>query len=133
VTSEGAVLWPWQGADCAKYLFFHALQLSPNYRAANPGMFNLLFGAFGMPMGLALCLINGASLFTSNVAYMGAATLERKASCLRSFQLLLVSLFTNIAGKLPSCFVAKTHAQTVFKVTGKQMLLLDANTSCTSM
>ncbi|WIA35447.1 hypothetical protein OEZ86_003887 [Tetradesmus obliquus] len=75
-------------------------QLSPAYRAANPGIFNLLFGAFGMPMGLALCLINGASLFTSNVAYMGAAKLERKASCVRSLQLLLLSYFANIAGCL---------------------------------
>lgn len=75
-------------------------QLSPAYRAANPGIFNLLFGAFGMPMGLALCLINGASLFTSNVAYMGAAIFERKASGVRSLQLLLLSYFANIAGCL---------------------------------
>lgn len=82
------------------YLFSAILQLCPAYRAANPGIFNLLFGAFGMPTGLALCLINGASLFTSNVAYMGAATLERKASCVRSLQLLLLSYFANIAGEL---------------------------------
>jgi formate/nitrite transporter FocA (FNT family) len=76
------------------------LQLSPAYRSTKPGLFNLLFGAFGMPMGLALCLINGASLFTSNVAYMAAATLERKASCLGAALLLLLSFFTNIAGDL---------------------------------
>jgi formate/nitrite transporter FocA (FNT family) len=77
------------------------LQLSPAYRSTQPGLFNLLFGAFGMPMGLALCLINGASLFTSNVAYMTAATLEHKASCLGAVRLLLLSYFTNIAGDLP--------------------------------
>lgn len=36
------------------------LQLSAEFRKSEPGMFNLLFGAYGFPVGLSLCVINGA-------------------------------------------------------------------------
>jgi hypothetical protein len=48
-------------------------QLSAELRAAQPGLFNLMYGVFGFPLGLSMVVINGASLFTSNVAYMTAA------------------------------------------------------------
>lgn len=61
-------------------------------------MFNLLFGAYGFPVGLSLCVINGASLFTSNIAYMMAAFIERKATPLQSLWVVWLSYFSNLAG-----------------------------------
>lgn len=75
-------------------------QLSPEYRKAEPGMFNLLFGAYGFPVGLTLCVINGASLFTSNLAYMMASFIERKTTALQSIWIVLFSYFTNLCGCL---------------------------------
>ncbi|WIA42545.1 hypothetical protein OEZ86_008527 [Tetradesmus obliquus] len=75
-------------------------QLSPEYRKAEPGMFNLLFGAYGFPVGLSMCVINGASLFTSNIAYMAAACIQRKASAGQGLFVLLWSYFMNLAGAL---------------------------------
>ncbi len=39
-------------------------------------MFNLLFGIFGFPMGLTLCVVAGADLFTSNCMYVVTAVSE---------------------------------------------------------
>jgi len=76
------------------------LQINPEARHENPGMFNLLFGAYGFPVGLSLCVINGASLFTSNIAYMMAAFIERKATPLQSLWVVWLSYFSNLAGAL---------------------------------
>ncbi|WIA42546.1 hypothetical protein OEZ86_008528 [Tetradesmus obliquus] len=75
-------------------------QLSPEYRKAEPGMFNLLFGAYGFPVGLTMCVINGASLFTSNIAYMAAAVIQRKSSAGQALWIIWLSYFTNLAGCL---------------------------------
>eukprot|EP00882_Tetradesmus_deserticola_P012507 GHRQ01013258.1.p1 GENE.GHRQ01013258.1~~GHRQ01013258.1.p1 ORF type:complete len:321 (+),score=89.51 GHRQ01013258.1:640-1602(+) len=75
-------------------------QLSPDYRKAEPGMFNLLFGAYGFPVGLSMCVINGASLFTSNIAYMAAGCIQRKASVTQGLYIIVLSYFTNLAGSL---------------------------------
>ena len=45
-------------------------------RRANPGVQRLLFGAFGVPFGLALIIICGADLFTANTCFMTAAFFE---------------------------------------------------------
>ena len=74
------------------------LQLSPEYRKVNPGMFNLLFGAYGLLMGLSLCVINGASLFTSNIAYMMCSLMQKKSNILQMLYILILSWFTNLAG-----------------------------------
>lgn len=39
-------------------------------------MQRLLFGAFGVPFGLALIIICGADLFTANICFMTAAFFE---------------------------------------------------------
>ena len=40
------------------------------------GVFNLLFGIFGFPMGLTLCVVAGADPFTSNCMYVVTAVSE---------------------------------------------------------
>lgn len=43
--------------------------LSEELRLEQPGLFNFLFSIFGFPMGLTLCVVAGADLFTSNCMY----------------------------------------------------------------
>jgi hypothetical protein len=45
-----------------------------------------------------MCVINGASLFTSNIAYMAAAYIQRKSSAGQGLFVLLLSYFMNLAG-----------------------------------
>eukprot|EP00878_Enallax_costatus_P003944 GHUV01004165.1.p1 GENE.GHUV01004165.1~~GHUV01004165.1.p1 ORF type:complete len:364 (+),score=79.37 GHUV01004165.1:278-1369(+) len=75
-------------------------QIPLDQRKANPGVFNLLFGAYGFPVGLSLCVINGASLFTSNIAYMMAAFIEKKATVWQAMWVVWLSYFTNLCGCL---------------------------------
>ena len=73
--------------------------MNPEMRHDNPGWFNLLFGAYGFPVGLSMCVINGASLFTSNIAYMMSAFMERNSTPLQSLWVVWLSYFSNLAGK----------------------------------
>ena len=51
-------------------------------RTQNPGVQKLLFGAFGLPFGLALIVICGADLYTANTAFLPAALYEvRQSRC----------------------------------------------------
>lgn len=75
-------------------------QLSKDLRTKEPGLFNFLFGIFGFPMGLTLCVLNGASLFTSNCAYMVCAYIEGKAPLTGVVRILLTSYFANLCGAL---------------------------------
>ena len=42
----------------------------------NPGLQKLVYGAFGLPFGLAMIVICGGELYTSNAAFMPAAIFE---------------------------------------------------------
>lgn len=75
-------------------------QLSKELRSKEPGLFNFLFGIFGFPMGLTLCVLNGASLFTSNCVYMTCAYIEGKANLRAVARILLTSYFANMCGAL---------------------------------
>ena len=75
-------------------------QLSPELRARQPGLFNFFYGAFGFPMGLTTVVVTGASLFTSNVLYMSAALMERRACPLHAVRVLIMSYVANLAGSL---------------------------------
>jgi formate/nitrite transporter FocA (FNT family) len=75
------------------------LQISADDRHENPGLFNLLFGAYGFPVGLSMCVINGASLFTSNIAYMMASFMERKSTAWQSLRVVWLSYFSNLVGR----------------------------------
>ena len=75
-------------------------QLSEHLRHAEPGLFTILYAVFGFPMGLTLCVINGASLFTSNIAYMTTCSLERRIKLWRVFAVLACSYICNLLGTL---------------------------------
>ena len=47
-------------------------------RRAIPGVQRVLFGAFGVPFGLALIIICGADLFTANICFVTAALFEAR-------------------------------------------------------
>lgn len=66
-------------------------------------MFNLLFGAYGFPVGLSMCVINGASLFTSNIAYMMAAFIEKRSTGMQALRVVWLSYFTNLVGEFFGC------------------------------
>lgn len=66
----------------------------------DPGLFNMLYGAFGFPCGLTLCVIAGAELFTSNVMYMTAAFAERKSTFRRWLYVVVGSWIFNFFGAL---------------------------------
>ena len=42
----------------------------------DPGLQKLVYGAFGLPFGLAMIVICGGELYTSNAAFMPAAVFE---------------------------------------------------------
>ena len=52
----------------------------PGLAATNPGLQNIVKGAFGLPFGLMMTLVTGAELFTGNTALVTAAVLEKKAT-----------------------------------------------------
>lgn len=60
---------------------------TPAVKAANPGLQKLIFGAFGLPLGLTMVCVTGGELFTGNTALVSASFLERRTS--------LSSLLTN--------------------------------------
>lgn len=74
--------------------------LSAELRLEQPGVFNLLFGIFGFPMGLTLCVVAGADLFTSNCMYVVTAVSEGKYGMLGALRALFTSYFCNLAGAL---------------------------------
>ena len=45
---------------------------------SNPGIQKLIFGGFGLPFGLAMIVICGGELYTSNAAFMPAAMYEAR-------------------------------------------------------
>ncbi len=45
----------------------------------NPGIQKLIFGGFGLPFGLAMIVICGGELYTSNAAFLPAAVFEARA------------------------------------------------------
>ncbi len=46
----------------------------------NPGLYNLILGAFGFPLGLFIICVVGADLFTSNMGYMLTALHEGRVT-----------------------------------------------------
>lgn len=81
-------------------------QMTKEQREEHVWIFNLAFGAYGFPVGLAMCVINGASLFTSNIAYMSTAVIQRKAAVHQALRVLIFSYFANLAGAWACCHCA---------------------------
>lgn len=47
-----------------------------------------------------MCVINGASLFTSNIAYMMAAFIERRSTGMQALWVVWLSYLSNLVGEL---------------------------------
>ncbi|KAL4420050.1 hypothetical protein ABPG77_007489 [Micractinium sp. CCAP 211/92] len=74
--------------------------LSPDFRKQQPGAFNLLFGIYGFPMGLTLCVVAGADLYTSNCMYSAIAVYEGRYGLLGMLRCLCGSYLCNLVGAL---------------------------------
>lgn len=72
----------------------------PGLAATNPGLQNIVKGAFGLPFGLMMTLVTGAELFTGNTALVTAALLEKKASLKQLIKSWTVSYTGNLVGSL---------------------------------
>jgi formate/nitrite transporter len=75
-------------------------QLDAELRIQNTGMFTLIYASFGFPLGLTLCVVCGASLFTSNCGYMAASFFERRASLWAAIRVCAYSYICNALGAL---------------------------------
>jgi len=52
----------------------------PSIKEDDPGLQKLVFGAFGLPLGLMMTVVTGAELFTSSTAFVATAVMARKAT-----------------------------------------------------
>jgi len=50
----------------------------PQVKEHNPGIQKLIFAGFGLPFGLAMIVICGGELYTSNAAFLTAAMFEAR-------------------------------------------------------
>jgi len=72
----------------------------PGLAATNPGLQNIVKGAFGLPFGLMMTLVTGAELFTGNTALVTAAVLEKKATLKQLVKSWTVSWTGNLVGSV---------------------------------
>jgi formate/nitrite transporter len=61
------------------YLMLSVGGACPGLVATNPGLKQIVLGAFGLPFGLMMTILSGAELFTGNTALVTMAALEGKA------------------------------------------------------
>ncbi|KAK9827314.1 hypothetical protein WJX81_003651 [Elliptochloris bilobata] len=88
---------------CVSLGAFLALSISGNNPAlstSHPGLYRLLFGAFGFPTGLLIVVLSGAELFTGNTAFLPLAVIERRASVRQLAVNWAASFSGNLAGAL---------------------------------
>ncbi|KAJ3343332.1 hypothetical protein HDU93_008696 [Gonapodya sp. JEL0774] len=71
----------------------------PAFRTLHPGVPKLLYGLV-FPVGLVAVVLEGGELFTSNVMYLAASVLERRASLLDLLKNWLLSWTFNFTGAL---------------------------------
>ena len=74
--------------------------------AANPGLSNLVKGAFGLPFGLSMVILTGAELFTGNVFVMLSGLLSKKVTQAQVMKNWLVSYAGNFAGSVFLAYMA---------------------------
>ena len=79
---------------------------SPALAAANPGLSNLVKGAFGLPFGLSMVILTGAELFTGNVFVMLSGLLSKKVTQAQVMKNWLVSYAGNFAGSVFLAYMA---------------------------
>jgi formate/nitrite transporter len=96
----------WLGVLAGVYLSFGGALILfvggqvPQILQTNPGLKNLLFGFVGLPFGLALIVICGGELYTSNAAFMPAAMYEGRCTIFQLLKNWFFSFFGNLAGSL---------------------------------
>lgn len=66
----------------------------------DPGLFNLIYGFFGLPFGLTMIILMGADLFTSDVTFLLAAWVEGKVAAVSIYWNLIWCWFGNLCGSL---------------------------------
>ena len=79
---------------------------SPALAASNPGLSNLVKGAFGLPFGLTMVILTGAELFTGNVFVMLSGLLSKKVTQAQVMKNWLVSYAGNFAGSVFLAYMA---------------------------
>lgn len=72
----------------------------PGIKAANPGLQRIIFGSFGLPLGLMMTLVTGAELFTGNTALVTTAAMNGKASWKNLAKSWSCSYVGNLVGSL---------------------------------
>lgn len=73
---------------------------NPDEDEQNYGLFKLVYGAFGFPLGFTAIIVCGAELFTSLCAYGMSAWLEKEITLVQHVYLLIVSWCANFIGCL---------------------------------
>jgi len=68
--------------------------------STNPGLKQIITGAFGLPFGLFMTLMTGAELFTGNTALVTMAMLEKKATLSQLIKSWTASYAGNLVGSL---------------------------------
>ena len=61
---------------CMPMHVMHSSMIATQIKQNDPGAQKVLYGAFGLPFGLALIVICGGELFTANAAMLPAAIFE---------------------------------------------------------
>lgn len=77
-----------------------ASQLEVDFRHTWKGVFNLLYGAVGLPVGLTMVVLTGADLFTSNTSYLTASMLEGHTGVFGLLKSWILSYFSNLFGAI---------------------------------
>lgn len=78
----------------------------PGIAAANPGLKQIISGAFGLPFGLMMTVIGGGELFTGNTAIMTAGVIEKKVTPGQLLKNWLFSYAGNFVGSLLLAYLA---------------------------
>eukprot|EP00189_Rhodosorus_marinus_P012794 CAMPEP_0184738234 /NCGR_PEP_ID=MMETSP0315-20130426/946_1 /TAXON_ID=101924 /ORGANISM="Rhodosorus marinus, Strain UTEX LB 2760" /LENGTH=312 /DNA_ID=CAMNT_0027205875 /DNA_START=73 /DNA_END=1011 /DNA_ORIENTATION=- len=78
----------------------------PGLLATNPGLQQMVFGAFGLPFGLMMVLVTGAELFTGNTMTVSAAFHEKKVSVSDIAKSWIVSFGGNLVGSVLLAYLA---------------------------
>jgi formate/nitrite transporter FocA (FNT family) len=71
----------------------------------DPGLQKVIYGAFGLPFGLALIVICGGELYTGNAAFMPAAMMEGKCTILQLLKNWCAPLHAPQPGTVQACLL----------------------------
>lgn len=87
------------------YLMLSVGGACPGIAAANPGLKQIISGAFGLPFGLMMTILSGAELFTGNTALVTMAALEGKANSEQLGKSWGISYLGNFVGSVAFAYL----------------------------